>query len=157
MYLTLGSFRKSLKYKTWLKKKCMYGIKAKIVAPRDLSLSKISSGPGDHLSLESQQEVKFSNYQSSQRGSCSGKIQRIKRHLCWCWWLRSCWYQNLSPLPQLHFPSYLWLLCEGDIEGYICRNLTLTWQEAIHTALTVFTKVGHSRTPLLWDKLYKAS
>lgn len=52
----------------------------------------------------------------------------------------ACIKSNFPPL--LHFPTYLCLFCEGDIERCICRNLMLTWQEPIHTALEVLTKQG---------------
>lgn len=63
----------------------------------------------------------------------------------------------LPPLPQLPLPSSFSLLCEGTIKRYICRNLMLTWQEAIYTALALFTRVWHSRTRCPWDTPYKAS
>lgn len=63
----------------------------------------------------------------------------------------------LSPPPQLPLPSSFSLLCEGTIERFICRNLMLAWQEAIYTALALFTKVWHSRTRCPRDTPYKAS
>lgn len=59
--------------------------------------------------------------------------------------------------PLLHFPSYLCLLCEREIERYICANLMLPWQKANHMALAVLIKAGPSRTPPLQGKHCKAS
>lgn len=134
----------------------MYQIKAKIAAPRCLSLSKARSGPGDSLPLKSQQEGSSAITTPNREGHPLAKYGGLKTTYDDADGCQSCLHQKLffsTDIISFLSPTALW----GRYWKIHLQELSVNLSGSHPYCPGVDAKVGNSPTAPLWGKLYKAS